>query len=722
VQDQTNTQSKKFKSSRRTFLKFAGSAAAISASAGTAVVAMPQEAQAAFDENKVIESGFPATGLYISPTLKSTKPFTCVAAYWTVAAGDGNALTIEVRTSADGKTFGDWAGSHSDHGDGRDVKKSRYVGQLLFLAGNYAQFRVNIPAGVTLKSVGLNFIDASAGPTAPQAMAMVAPQAAGAKPYVISRAGWGANESLRYNGGGEIWDREYRTPKIVLVHHSETTNTYSQNPAAEVRSIYYYHAVTQGWGDIGYNFLVDWKGNIYEGRAGGDDVVAGHALNFNYGSVGICLVGSFKTIGPTQAQQDALVRLIAWKCGHRNINPTATIWFVDRNMKCISGHRDVNNTSCPGQIAWNGLPTIRQRVAEEMGKPSEPEKTYGVAFQSLTFSPTTVSVEGLVKVEAVIKNTGQIPLESQNPAPGYVYTEGTTFETLGLDKENNKFRLAIDFAGNTGVSHPYRWGLGRTVQPGETVTVSGYIKMKNARQITLSGGIVQEFIKYHVQGANATKITVTSGGQGGGGGSTGLILPNPTQRVAARSADRNITFFPETGHNLGYGFRNYWQANGGLAIFGYPLTDEFEEVSATDGRKYIVQYFERNRFEYHPEFRGTPYEVSLGLLGSELNKDRVFAPGNPIPNTDSQMYFPETRHTLIGAFHRFWKENGGLRVFGYPVSEEFTERNPDDGKTYTVQYFERNRFEWHPEYRGTKYEVLLGLLGKELLRRKRWIA
>jgi hypothetical protein len=128
-----------------------------------------------------------------------------------------------------------------------------------------------------------------------------------------------------------------------------------------------------------------------------------------------------------------------------------------------------------------------------------------------------------------------------------------------------------------------------------------------------------------------------------------------------------------------------------------------------------VQYFERQRFEYHPEFAGTPNEVLLGLLGTYMVADRntgPFAPVAPIPNSGTRLFFRETGHTLGGSFLTYWQRYGGLPIFGYPLSEEFEERNDQDGKIYTVQYFERARFEYHPEYAGTPNEVLLGLLGR----------
>ncbi len=102
----------------------------------------------------------------------------------------------------------------------------------------------------------------------------------------------------------------------------------------------------------------------------------------------------------------------------------------------------------------------------------------------------------------------------------------------------------------------------------------------------------------------------------------------------------------------------------------------------------------------------------------------LLAPGAARAEHDvgpTQVYFPQTGHTLRNDFLIHWRHLGGLEIFGYPITEEFLEVNPEDGKTYTVQYFERARFEHHPEFAGTEYEVLLGLLGNEMLRERGWI-
>lgn len=190
---------------------------------------------------------------------------------------------------------------------------------------------------------------------------------------------------------------------------------------------------------------------------------------------------------------------------------------------------------------------------------------------------------------------------------------------------------------------------------------------------------------------------------------TAQTLEPTDSRPAPQTKDPTSTYFPETGHYVGYSFLNYWQTHGGLAQFGLPLTEGFEERNPADGKTYTVQYFERARFEFHPEKTGTPYEVELGLLGKQAIAGRQFEGVPPFASTPQRYYFPETGYSLGGAFKRYWDSRGGLAIYGYPLSEEIIESG------YIVQYFERARFEFHPENAGTPFEVLLSLLGAATL-------
>jgi hypothetical protein len=205
-------------------------------------------------------------------------------------------------------------------------------------------------------------------------------------------------------------------------------------------------------------------------------------------------------------------------------------------------------------------------------------------------------------------------------------------------------------------------------------------------------------------------------------GSDGLILsygysllaaPPPTARVDDPH-DPMVSYFATTGHTLRGRFRDYWTQHGGLMQFGYPLTEEFIEQNATDGNGYLVQYFERNRFEFHPENQ-PPYDVLLGLLGRSVTAGRAGeAAFQPVMDDGSGLtYFAATGHHLAPEFLAYWQAHGGLAIFGYPISEPLQENQ--EGLSYLVQYFERNRFEYHPENRGTPYAVLLGRLGAQVL-------
>jgi outer membrane protein assembly factor BamB len=217
---------------------------------------------------------------------------------------------------------------------------------------------------------------------------------------------------------------------------------------------------------------------------------------------------------------------------------------------------------------------------------------------------------------------------------------------------------------------------------------------------------------------------------------TRAALTTPTQAAATQPPqainpvpdpnNSGVIYFEPTGHTLAQPLRGYWEQYGGLAQFGYPLTEAFTEtITLDDGKRhdFLVQYFERARFEHHPEHKGTPYEVLLGALGRHFHPQDPPAEALAAPAIFPPVlvYFNETGHNLGGPFLRYWQEHGGLFVNGYPISEEMMEVSPTDGKTYKVQYFERARFEHHPEYAGTPHEVLLGLLGKQLLQERGWL-
>jgi lipoprotein-anchoring transpeptidase ErfK/SrfK len=174
----------------------------------------------------------------------------------------------------------------------------------------------------------------------------------------------------------------------------------------------------------------------------------------------------------------------------------------------------------------------------------------------------------------------------------------------------------------------------------------------------------------------------------------------PTASTSAASLGPDRVYFAQTGHYLSYGFLDYWRANGGLMQFGYPITEELSHNGLT------TQYFERAVFEYHAD-APAGWKVQLERLGAEQTASRTKeAAFKPISGASdaSTTFFSQTGHTLAFGFRTYWQAHGGLRIFGYPISQEFAEGG------YTVQYFERARFEYHPS-NPPQYQVLLGLLG-----------
>lgn len=178
---------------------------------------------------------------------------------------------------------------------------------------------------------------------------------------------------------------------------------------------------------------------------------------------------------------------------------------------------------------------------------------------------------------------------------------------------------------------------------------------------------------------------------------TSLALPSI-------SANASAVYFSSTGHSVGGSFLKFYNANGGVRVFGLPLTEELNEGGMT------VQYFERQRFEYHPEKVGTPYEVQLSLLGQQAARGKpALSPVIPFNSNPNLAYIPQTGHSISGVFLDYWQNNGGLKVIGFPISEPTTENG------LIVQYFERARMEYHPEKADLGFPVELSLLGREYM-------
>src|SRR5690606_35062320 len=224
---------------------------------------------------------------------------------------------------------------------------------------------------------GTRSVTAAAPPTprdAPAAGQVEAESGVSASaPRVVSRAGWGADESTM------TWTIRNDPLRAAVVHHTAGTNSYTAAQSASiVRGIYHYHAITREWGDIGYNFLVDKYGQVFEGRAGsvaapaGQMPEAGHARGFNRGTLGISVLGDYTTLYAPDSILQTMARVIAWKFDAAGIDMSTPSGFISAGtahrpkgqiLPRVFAHRDVGNTTCPGNNACARIPQLHGRVA-----------------------------------------------------------------------------------------------------------------------------------------------------------------------------------------------------------------------------------------------------------------------------------------------------------------------------------------------------------------------
>ncbi|MFF3486147.1 peptidoglycan recognition family protein [Streptomyces sp. NPDC002701] len=249
-------------------------------------------------------------------------------------------------------------------------------GALLIPVNQAAGYELRAPDGATdLRSVA---IDTTHGPLRRVAVPVDTTRVRGVA--YLTRAAWGADEKLRFKPDGtENSPQTYHPFQTLTIHHTATKNG-DPDPAATVRAMYQLHAVTNDWGDIGYHFLVDEKGEIYEGRYSGETatpahdedgklVTAFHTGGFNAGNLGIALIGNMVDQGPTAAARDALTNLVRSLVRMHGVDPEAKVTYTNplsgakKEVDEISGHRDWMATECPGEVMYKELAALRKAAA-----------------------------------------------------------------------------------------------------------------------------------------------------------------------------------------------------------------------------------------------------------------------------------------------------------------------------------------------------------------------
>jgi len=346
----------------------------------------------------------------------------------------GNVL-VQVRTSLDGSSWSDWYSASLEvatEGDGSEPQaftEPLWTGAARYVqvAARQAGGRQAAPLALRgIKVVAINSTeDADPGAAllgvvrrtaaAVAGLELVSPAGAmTTKPTIVTRAEWGADESLRTGSPS------FGPVKMVFVHHTDSGNDYTRAEApAIVRAVYAYHTRSLHWSDVGYNFLIDRYGTVYEGRYGGVDkaAIGAQTLGFNTGSIGVSVIGTFTTATPPGAAVNALERLLAWKLDVHHVDPEGRATLVcgygqkyatgqSVAFPVIAGHRDANYTDCPGGKLYARLPAIRKAVAA-MGQP----KIYGFGVAGAYFSPDGDGVRDKAEVGFTVSEAAAWSIE-----------------------------------------------------------------------------------------------------------------------------------------------------------------------------------------------------------------------------------------------------------------------------------------------------------------------
>jgi N-acetylmuramoyl-L-alanine amidase-like protein/LGFP repeat-containing protein len=298
-------------------------------------------------------------------TARDSARFSLLGVTWAPRSGAGVLAQVRVR-SATGWTGWQTLPVDESHGpqesqpSGRDGTEPLWVGEA-----DGVEARVSSTDGGPVRDVRVSLIDPGT------ASARMAVAAVAARPPVVNRAAWGADESLRRVNPGCTVPRYSATIRTAFVHHTAGSNSYtSAQSAGLVRAIYAYHVRGRGWCDIGYSFLVDRFGRIFEGRYGGITlpVIGAHTGGYNTDSFGVSLMGTFTSTTPTAAMMEATARVIAWKLDGNYRSPHGTAVLAGKRFNVIAGHRDAKATDCPGARVYSRLPWLRSRVWALMGQ------------------------------------------------------------------------------------------------------------------------------------------------------------------------------------------------------------------------------------------------------------------------------------------------------------------------------------------------------------------
>jgi len=348
---------------------------------------------------------------YISATIRTENDFTGLITNYELIKSQDDSVYFAFRFRNNNSVeypWSEWVEINTENEDGptlnQESKQSTLINSNL---SNEYQYKVVLEAGQdkilpNFSTYDPEFLNIEASPKKisfkDRFIASLSSDATNPELNVISRANWGANEDLLFYADGyepneedkdnndedeemtdsekEYWeeiqivkesegDRYYKWPleyikdvKMIVIHHTASVKNLD-DPKTAIRNIQYYHAVRRGWGDIGYNYVIDPEGNIYEGRRGGEKVVGGHAIPVNRASIGISVMGNFQSQALPKEVVESIVKLTRAKAELYNLDLNGRLKYKGVNYNVLQGHRDNSPTACPGENLYIALPSIR---------------------------------------------------------------------------------------------------------------------------------------------------------------------------------------------------------------------------------------------------------------------------------------------------------------------------------------------------------------------------
>ncbi|NBC65879.1 MAG: T9SS type A sorting domain-containing protein [Bacteroidetes bacterium] len=324
----------------------------------------------------------------IDVPIKNISPFLALGSrlVFNQATDQPDNLRFEIRYAFQSEDWSEWEFVEKD--DHLTTSPDTLISTLKFLPSesHFIQFRITLPKSqngqtVQLRSLNLSFTSPGSTPIITlEKIRKKSLKLSGFRkrifqsypmPEFVTRTDWGSPDGQEPSGPVSLTNVTHH-----IVHHTAGTNSSSDWPAV-VRSIWEYHVNTNGWSDIGYNWLIDPNGVIYQGRGwinGNDEVLGAHFCGTNSNTMGVALMGNFEEVKPTLDSQNSLIELLAWKSDENNINPIGQDFHASSgfNLFTISGHRDGCSTLCPGENLYMNLPQIRINVQEKIGSTTEP--------------------------------------------------------------------------------------------------------------------------------------------------------------------------------------------------------------------------------------------------------------------------------------------------------------------------------------------------------------